>query len=516
MLVPPDLARAPRSAALRLTMLRSIRIGARASVAVLAAAVIASVASAVVPLAVPSLWVIAASIGVGLFATGLAAVLRPVSVRAASQLLDRRLHLQERTSTALELALGVSPPSTLGARVIADAVDHLRAIQLRSAFPLRPPREAWWMMILAILLVTWSVWFRGLAIPGTPAHRIAQVIREEGGRLEQVAQSQQARARAERIPQTRKLADQMRNLGVRLQRDRVDRAEALARVGELSRQTERVRREIDDRLDEIPPHSRRDASVPLSLLRRQALERQIKQLQELSSRLRQDQTAADRRSTLERLAAMAESSAEDRAAPVQRQLEQARDQLARGNVGNAGESLTEALRTLEGMQSLVADDEGLQTAQRQLQRAGANIASGTSEAIPRDSAEEPSPSARPPTGPGPNPIPNESSPDASQPPQGPYEGLTAGTGAVPEKLGDPTARLQAEKSTTRVRGARGEGEVSVSEILGASRPGTSRAPLAPVPSTIIPQADRYMERMGIPARYRQLVRQYFERLARLR
>ncbi len=516
MRVPSELFHACRSAAVRFTLRRATRRGAQASVLALAGVLVASLATLVVPVVVPVVWGLAAALALGGLTTLLAAGFRPVGIRTASQLLDQQLDLHERTSTALELAFAPSVPSPLGARVIADAIRHLQGIKLRQAVPLRPPREAWGAALLAILVVFSNVWLRGVTIPGTPAGRATQLIREEGSRLAKVAQALQDRAKAERTPQTRRLTTQMQDLGAHLQQDRVDRAEALARIAELSRQAERVRREVSGRLDSALPSPRRQASVPSNLLRRESLDRQIKQLRELNSRLNEDATAADRQKTLDRLAAAMTDQAQEGSAQVQRQLEQARTQLQRGNVGQAGSAISEALRNLEGMQSLLADEEGLRTAQQQLERSGRNIASGGSQPAAPESAEMVPPSGRLPATSGSTPPASDASGETSIPPQGPNQGITAGSGQVTDKLGAPSSRLQGPKSSERLRGAQGQGEVSVSEVLGAARPGVSHLPVTAVPPTVVSQADRYMERAAIPARYRLLVRRYFERLVQLR
>lgn len=503
-------------AAVRLTLLQSGRTGVRVGAWVLIAALAASVASAILPLdSVPVLVAVAAAVGAGLLCAAAVAVFRPVHFLTAGQLLDLHGHLEERTSTALEVALSPTAPSRLGLRVIVDAIDRLEGVDLRQAFPWRVPREGWWIPGLVILLMIWGAWFRGLVLPGTPAHHTRQAIGQEGRRVEQFARALQSRSRTARMPQTRRIAPQMRDLGVRLQRDRVDRAEALARIAELSRQIEAARLEINERTKAVQPARTRDASVPVDLLRRQALQRQIRQLQELTSRLRHDPSAAAR-DALEGLAAMSESDGGNQPARVQRQLQRGREQLEQGDIAGASESLQNALRELESLESLLADEEGLQRAHQQLQRSGANIAAG---ALTPDGerAEESSPQqARARGAPGENPISPESGPEASSPPEGPHEGTTAGVGRVAEKLGAPSPRLQAQKSPQRVRGAQAEGQASVSEVVGAGRPGTAQVRISSVTPAIVAQVDRAMERARIPGRYRALVRRYFERLAHLR
>src|SRR5438445_7083270 len=54
----------------------------------------------------------------------------------------------------------------------------------------------------------------------------------------------------------------------------------------------------------------------------------------------------------------------------------AKPQLDRGDMAGAGESLTQALRMLEGMETLMSDREGLESAREQLERSRAAITSG--------------------------------------------------------------------------------------------------------------------------------------------
>ncbi len=509
-----DLIRVCRAAAIRLTVQRAVRAGARVSMFALAIACGVSVLGVVVPVALPLAWALVVSVAVGGLGMVLAASWRPVRVQGASQLLDRRLDFHERTSTALELAS--SPvPSPLGARVMSDALTHLYSVDLRRVFPLRVPREAWAAGVLALLLVLSSVGLRGIAVPGTPAGSTVQQIQEEGKRIAAVAQALQVRARAEQAPQTRRLTSQLHDLGERLQHDRVDRAEALARIGDLSQQAERARRQVSDRLEATQPPSRSEGVVPPNLLRRQALEQQIKQLRELEAQLNQELTPADRQKLLDRLA-VPQGAGQAGSAPVQRQLGEARDQLQQGNVAQAGRAVGEALRDLEGLRALIADEEGLRNVQQQLQQSRANLASGPSGTSPRGGVEPGPQSGRPPVPSGTSAPAPDPAGDPASPSRGPYPGVTAGSGVAPDKLGLPSGRLQGPKSPERLRGTQGDGEVSASEVVGAARPGTSHTPLTRVSPAIVPQADRYMERASVPARYRQLVRAYFERLARLR
>lgn len=492
-----------------------MRAGTRTAAGVLALALLLSIASVVVPVpAVRVRDIVAAAIVAGVLASVVSGLVQRVDPLLASRLLDLSLHLDERVSTAVELALVPVPPSPMGARVIADASARINTVSLDQVFPRRVPRDAYILPALAFLLVAWQGWFHGVVIPGTPAHRTRQAIVREGQRLERFAQSLQSRARSERIPVTRRSASQVRDLGARLQRERIDQAGALARIAELSRQIEAARQQIAGRLEGLERSRASQSSIPSELMRRQALQRQIRQLQELTSRLQQSPAAAPR-DALDRLGTIAQEGEGTQPAQVQRQLARAREELARGHTAAAADSLTAALRELEGLDSLLADQEGLRDVQRQLQRSQANVASGS--ATPEEGVEQPVTARVPPTPvPGQHPLSSEPGTDSPPPPKGPNQGTEAGTGRMRDALGQSSARLPAPRTPQRVRGTQGEGDVAASEILGAGRPGTSQVQPVPVSPSIIVQVDRAMERVRIPARYRIIVRRYFERLARLR
>lgn len=495
--------------------MRAGQTGARAGVLVMAACVLLAVSSVAFSVAtVPLRLAVAAAAASVLVAGAIAALLRSVPLLDAAHVLDLNLHLEERVSTALEVVTGVAPRSSLAPRVVADAERALLTTDIAAVIPLRVPRVLWWIPALTVALFVWTAWLHGLTIPGTPAHRTAEVIRKEGQRLEQFARSLQSRTRTDHMPATRRMTPQIRDLGVRLQRERVDRAEALARVSDLSQQLEQTRRDVNERLEARRPPSSRESGVPPDLLRRQSAQRQIRQLQELLSRLRQDPSTASR-DALERLGQITASGQGSQPARLQQQLQQAREQLQRGNVAGAGQALMDALRELEGLDSLLADAEGIKNAEQQLARSRATLAGGSVESE-REAGRETAQPGQPPTAPGQNrPVPEQGG-EATAPPQGPNEGTAAGTGQGNEKLGAPTPRLQATKTPQRVRGAQAEGPAATSEIIGAGRPGTARTHVTGVSPAVIAQADQAMTRARTPARYRDIVRRYFQRLARLR
>jgi hypothetical protein len=508
----PVLARVVHRAARRLTASQALLVSSGAAVGVMMAATVWTAVGVVVPVSAVSPWT--ALLAAGLVALAAAAVVtvgRRTDLLVAARILDRSLHLEERASTAIELAREVGVLSPLGARVVSDATQRLASADLRRAIPLHLPRAAWWIPGLAVVLAVWPQALSGLALPGSPAHRMQQAIRREGARLEQFAQTLQSRAQAERVPATRRAAPHLRDLGVRLQQDRVDRAGALARINELSRQLETARRQIDQRLDDMrrPPASA--AMLPPDLLRREAVQQQMRQLRELTSRLPQNTTPTSK-DVLDRLGTITREGEGTQSAQVRQQLQQARRQLDQGDVAGAREALTQAMRMLQGMDTMLADREGVESARQQLEHARTGITSGSQNAPSEASNGD---SAPPPRGSG-NERPDLQPGTESPPPKGPWQGSAPGTGHVDDKLGAPSPRLEASRTPQRVQGVQGEGDVSLSEVVGAGRPGTVRAPLQPVSTALVARVDRALERAHVPAQYRLIVHSYFARLAQLK
>jgi len=510
-----DLLRLVRQAAVRLTVSRAGHTAGRAGALAMAAFVLLNVAALAVPVSgVPLIHAIAAAVVAALAAGALAALLRPVPRVDTARALDATLALEERVSTALEVLTGALPRSSLASRVVADAEHRLSALGVAAVTPLRVPRTLWWIAAFAVVLFVLTSWLHGVTIPGTPAHRTAEVIRKEGQRLEQFARTLQSRTRTDHMPATRHLAPQMRDLGSRLQRERLERAEALARVEELSQQLEQTRREIDERLQASRPAPSRDG-VPSDQLRRQATQRQIRQLRELLSRLQQDSSAASR-DALDQLNQMTAGAEGTQPARVREQLQRAREQLGRGNMVGARDAISDAMLDLQGLESLIADSEGVRSAQQQVERSRAAIAGGGPvEGQPEASRENDQTSQRPLASGEQRPSPAQGG-ESTESPQGPNEGSTPGTGRGDEKIGARTPRLDVTKTVQRVRGAQGEGPVASSEIVGTGRSGSSRVQAADVSPAVIARADQAMIRSRTPARYRDIVRRYFQRLAKLR
>jgi hypothetical protein len=513
---PPDdgIDRLARRAARRLTLQHALGPSVFAANAValgLAASVLATLAFPLTPVS-PLAAVAGACAAFGVVISAVS-LLRRTDALAAARVVDARAGLLDRLSTAREVRPRADR-SLLGSRLLADAAVHAASVDLRATLPWRLPRSWPVLPLVVLFLFIWSSLLRGIVLPGTPAERTREAIRQEGSRIERFAQSLQSRTRTGRAPQTRRFVPQLRQLGQGLQSDRLDRTEALARIAELGRQVDQARREVDARLRAESRARTEDGTLPSELFRRQALQQQIRQLRELATRLEQQPETASP-DVLQRLGDVGRDGDSNQPARAREQLQRAREQLERGNSSAAGEALNDALRELEGLERLLADAEGLRGAQQQLERSQRAVGDGGSRLGGEVADENAPPRSARGAAPGENP-PSQQAGAEERAPEGPFEGTTPGTGRGGDKLGPPTERLDAQRTPDRLRGAQGEGPASVAEVLGAGRPGSARAPLEAVSPSIVTQADRAMEKARTPARYRGLVRRYFERLAKLR
>ena len=156
---------------------------------------------------------------------------------------DRAFGLEERISTAYELISG-RIRSSFGDLVLADALDHLEDVDLKTAFPFRPPRRA----IISLLLIPLAF----LAVHLIPYRGTTEVNPKEREAIAEVAKSLSLLP-AEELS-TEGLAESFRRT-VKIMRDgHLDKTKALKRLAELESEVERQYRkasQVDETMREI-------------------------------------------------------------------------------------------------------------------------------------------------------------------------------------------------------------------------------------------------------------------------
>ncbi|MDR7483382.1 MAG: hypothetical protein QN203_12850, partial [Armatimonadota bacterium] len=455
-----------------------------------------------------------ASIAAGVLVAGALARLWRVPPQLAAQVVDLRLGCADRLATAVEVLTGQHRPTALTDALVADAARTAASLDLRRGLAVRPPRLMALAVVVAVLAMASDVALVGLTVPGTPARMVVETIRREGRRLERSAEALEEQARLDRARLTRRFAPSLRALGQSLQRERLERQDALARLEALAKQVEAARRQVQRRASDLggqPPPAERPSDL---FRRRAAAERTLRQIREIAERLTQSRSPEERQALLRQLAALAGGGEDgDVPARARQQAAEAQRHLEAGDAAGARRALQQGASDLEDLRAMLADEEGLQQTQRDLQRSSQQIARG--RPVSADDAEQTPQAAAQPgqVAPGTRPPQERNAPDGLEPPPGPNQGTTPGQGAPAEKLGERTPRLDADRQSSRVRGLQGEGRVTTSELLGPGRAAEVRAPQGPALRVARAEADRYMARWRIPPEYREIVRRYFEALA---
>ncbi len=510
-----EISAAVGAARRRLAARRAWHWSGRAALAWILAVLVLTLARAVVPISVPYALLCGLGLGAGALAFLLLAVAWRVPPLVAAQVLDHRFGGRDRTATAVEILTGAHAGSALSPAAVADTARWVLAETPQDRLRWRPGPAVWAALGLAALTVALGWLLTGVSVPGTPARRVAETIRHEGRRIERAADAMSEQARLERAPVARRLADPLRRLGEDLQRERMDRREALSRIESLGRQIEASRRQVRSRRDqqeEKPAAS--DPALPQQLFRRRAaLDQAIRQFQEIAERLAQNPSPEERRSLLRQLEALSRGGSEGEVPTRGReQAAQARRRAAAGDTKAARQALRQGALDMEELRTLLADEEGLEQARRGLRKSADRIARGGGGP---PETEPPSQAAVAPSGssPGRRQLQQGEGPEEESPPPGPNQGSTAGTGTAQDKQGERTPRLEGERPQTRIRGMQGEGRAVTEDLPGPGRPAPVRVTPGRASEAVRAEADRYMSRMRIPPEYREIVRRYFEALA---
>ena len=470
----------------------------------------------VLPVEIPSTPVTIAGLIAGLITFVVVRIARRPSPLFAAQVLDHRFECADRLATAVEIVTGRQRQTTLAGAVLDDATEAAAGLDLARRVPGGPDRVAVAGGALAVVVIVAAGALMGVSLPGTPAREVARTIQREGRRLERAAQTMEERARAERARIARRMAPALQKLGEALQRERIERSDALARLESLGRRMEQERRQVQERRKQIAgerPQTR--PNLPSELFQqRAAVDRAIREIREIAERLAQSKTPEEREALMRQLAGLAGGGEQGNVpARARQQAETAQRQLAQGDAAGARRTLQQSASDLDDLRAMLADEEGLQQAQRDLRRSADQIARG---AVGAQDESEQAPQARAQrsaAAPGDRPPSEAKGQEQTEAPAGPNQGTLPGQGSIAEKLGPGTQRLEADRQQSRIEGLQGEGRMTTSDLLGPGRAARVRAASGPAVASARADADRYMVRMRIPPEYRDIVRRYFEALA---
>jgi hypothetical protein len=378
------------------------------------------------------------------------------------------------------------------------------------------PRELWIALAAAGALILWAHFLQGWSIPGLPSGRLVQVIRNEGRQLTTIGRQLEAVSRARGLPETRRAAPQLQDLGRRLQGSRVSRHEALGLLREVGRELDAAQTRVARRLGGAglrgtprPQDARVSPTAPADPSR---LTPAIRELESLAGRLLNERTPGTRDDLAQRLRTLGESLDQMNApASSRRDVETARRELERGRLSAASSALSDALQDLQGFERMLGDEQALGEARRQVQKSAERIVQGPLAGGAQMTGQAPPEPGPPPSGPGSNPV-TLGQEEGVPPPPGPNQGSLPGQGRGP-KLGAPTLRLGGSRVEEHLTGRQGEGGAITRDLLAPGREGTPHLPTAPVPADVAHENDRALARDPLPPVYRTVIRRYFEALA---
>src|SRR5919198_6454273 len=159
---------------------------------------------------------------------------------------DRALKLKERLSTAYELATSPNP-HPLRAVVLQEAARVARSVNPFRVIPSTTPRTLRWTPFLLLAIVLVLVVDFGTILPPSlvgEGGRPTPALHAQGQQLEQVGKRLETEARRRGLERSLEAARRMQTLGQRLQNEKVNEREAMARVNSLSEYVRNLEEEL--------------------------------------------------------------------------------------------------------------------------------------------------------------------------------------------------------------------------------------------------------------------------------
>lgn len=514
-----ELHRRLRPVVRRLAIAAAGRLLVRAVIVTAAGLLVWAVLAAIVPVPFP-LPRLAPPLAAALAVGALAAVRwRRPTVLAAARVADRRAGLADRLGTAVDLLARAERPAGLRALQIRDALSAAAVLEPRAVAPIRPPKDVWLALLLCFALAGWGRFGAGLAIPGTPAGRMAAAIHREGRALVDLGRRLEETGRARRLPETLRAAPAVQEAGRRLEAPRIGWDEAVGQVRDVVRQLQAAQDTVRRRINEAMAAGRADRpgsgaperSADRQSVQAQGIEAARFALEDLAGALRNGTGSGMSAEELaRRLRALSDSLDQLGAPPgVRAGVDRARRAAESGQRAASAAAMAEALQDLQGLERMLGDEQALGDARRQAQQSEARIAQagrggGTARSGPQAGLE-----TSPPTASGPNPVtPGDGT---VPPPPGPNQGSLPGRGTV-EHQGVPTPRLGGTRTESRLEGLPGPGTTGVREIVGPGRAAPAQRAAGRPPADVVHELDRALSQDPLPPAYVTLVRRYFETL----
>jgi hypothetical protein len=485
---------------------RALRDAERAAVVALALGLAAQLGTSVFPYAVRAEWVLSGGLLAFLAVLLVAALVRRPPWDEAAASLDRACGLEDRLATWLAVVRG----ETTGGLVdhfLRDVEAAASSVRAGDAVRLGRPRLRA-VAALALASVVWEVALSGVTLPGTPARRVADVVRREGRRLEAVGQTWEERSRARGLLEPQRTAQALAAAGQRLAGPRASAAAALRELAAVQQVIEAERRPFQSALHRAGVPDGTDPSFvgPWAA----AVDRELRRI---TSAVEEAELPPRRAEAIRRALRALDATAPLRSgAPARRALQEAARRVGAGDAPGAREAVRQAEEALRELQRMLEAEGALAAQQREAEAASTHIATALQSGTDPEAAVE-----RPHTYPTAPRDTTRSSAGARDDPEaqawlGPDQGVQPGSGSVRDKLGPPSPRLPGERRPEVLRGEVGEGRMYTTQLVAPAAAAEPRTQLRRVPVRVVRQVDEALVRDRVPARYRDWVRRYFSEL----
>lgn len=279
---------------------------------------------------------------------------RPVTDLLAARLLESRQPLQQRVSTALQVA-DRSPKAPWAPLLIADAAKSLEGLNLARLLPLRLPAAARYLplALAAVIGLGWVPEYRSANY--RRAQREASLVRDTGRKMAELVRREVQQREPAHEP-IREALEGTATLAERLSEGRLTKAEALQDLASATRRLEDEARQLDadPSLRRLQQAARTPASSGNPSPSQQALRKQLEKFQQNAAAASPDalEKLADQLSKAQKLASAMQGV--NPSSDVRQSLADALQQLAQSN-SQLGANLDGLNQALEAMKNLDFD-----------------------------------------------------------------------------------------------------------------------------------------------------------------
>jgi hypothetical protein len=152
-----------------------------------------------------------------------------------ARLIEQRADLKERLSSALEFQQTEHATEPLYTLQLADAARHAGSVDLKALFPIRVPRVL--LFTLPALLALFLIYFVPV-LPNKQQRAEAAEVKLRGIQILKLALDTKKAAEQQKLPETRKAAEEVRKLGEAMRHNKLTKKEALVAQQKLTRKME--------------------------------------------------------------------------------------------------------------------------------------------------------------------------------------------------------------------------------------------------------------------------------------